>query len=99
MAAQENALPSVRLSSPVIGAVVPVKNMIALQATPKAEPQQGIDHVAYYLNGVFVGKSSIGPTFDVGYQGKRAGKLSFTAIASQWNGKTASSPPVCVTVQ
>ena len=89
--------PTVAISSPSAGASETMATPIELQASASASAGS-ITQVAYYLNGVKIGYSTSGGSWDFSWTPVTYGEMTFEAVAVDSAGVAQVSAPVTVNV-
>ncbi|MBI5689643.1 MAG: PD40 domain-containing protein [Verrucomicrobia bacterium] len=91
-----NAAPSVGVTSPTAGSLLPVGAATTVTATAAAStPGATISSVQFFANGVSLGTDLTAP-YSVSWTPASAGNYALTAVATDSNGITATSPAVSV---
>lgn len=91
-----NTAPSVSLTAPANGAVLPALTPVTLTAT--ASDADGINRVEFYASGALVGTDTTSP-YSVSWSNPAAGSYSLTARAYDVYGAMTTSIAAAVTVQ
>lgn len=89
-----NEAPSVQITAPSPGAMLPVPSTVELTAEA-SDPDGTPASVSFYANGSLIGTAASEP-FTISYELTSAGTYEFTAVAMDNFGATASSGPVAV---
>ena len=92
-----NLPPTVSMTAPANGAVVPVGATITL-AAQASDVDGTVQRVDFYVGGAFVG-SSVGPTYTVPWIVPSAGSFSLSAVATDSAGARTTSAAVAIGTQ
>jgi hypothetical protein len=93
-----NLPPAVNITTPATGAAYNVPAEVALSATA-SDPDGTIDAVEFYADGTKIGTATgTGSLFTFTWQADLAGVYEVVAVATDDEGKTATSTPVTITL-
>jgi alpha-tubulin suppressor-like RCC1 family protein len=95
--AMSETAPSVSISSPSSDASESTGTAIDFQATATASTGSIVE-VDYYLNGVEIGTSTAGGTWDLNWTPTTYGQMTFEAVATDSAGITQVSAPLVLTI-